>query len=300
MPKPPLTDPDDPRRRARGLAVGLPTVGTLGLTLFGFNAAQLASLAVRPFSRKAFRTFNRWSADTWWGWTVTIAQRLHDVDIVVTGDDVPPRENALVVANHQQMPDITFLMQLARRKERLGDMKWFVKESLKYVPGVGWGMQFLDCLFVSRDWAEDEETIQQTFARITGERLPVWLIMFVEGTRITPEKVEKAREFARERGWPPTDHVLVPRTKGFAAAASALQDHADAVYDVTIGYPDGVPTLWQYTQGFARRAHLHVRRYPMADLPTDGDQLAEWLRARFREKDALLAEFYESGAFPER
>ena len=89
------------------------------------------------------------------------ARRVHGIHAVVTGDAVPPRENAIVVANHQQMPDITFLMMWAREKDRLGDLKWVVKDVIKYVPGVGWGMAFIDCVFVKRDWTADRASIER-------------------------------------------------------------------------------------------------------------------------------------------
>ena len=128
------------------------------------NAAQTASQALRPISPRLFREFNRWAADTWWGWCVTGAQKLHGAHIVVSGDPIPPKENAFVVANHQQMADITFLMFLARSKGRLGDLKWFVKKPIKYVPGVGWGMAFLDCLFIERKWTADRQSIARTLS----------------------------------------------------------------------------------------------------------------------------------------
>ena len=299
MPQSPLRDPSAPAARLAGLAKAIPAVGGLFSTLIVFNGAQTASLAVRPLSRQAFRGFNRWAADLWWGWCVSAAEAIHGTRIEVTGDELPKRENAVVVVNHQQMADITYLMFLARQKGRLGDMKWFVKDPIKYVPGVGWGMLFLDCIFLKRDWLTDRRSIEETFRRLTADRVPVWLMSFVEGTRVTPEKVARSRSFARKRGLEPTDHVLIPRTKGFVATVGAMRSYADAVYDITIGYPDGVPSLWQYAQGFTRQAHLHVRRYPMAILPESDAALTTWLLARFREKDALLAEFYRTGRFPE-
>lgn len=298
MPLPPLPEPSSRLERLRRLSRGLPIATFLGSTLLGANALQMASLALKPVSRATFRRVNREAADTWWGLCVTLAERVNGTAILVTGDEVPPLENAIVVVNHQQMPDIPFLMQFARIKGRLGDMKWFVKKALKYVPGVGWGMVFLDCLFVERRWTDDQDQIAQTFHRIVSERIPLWLITFVEGTRISPEKVTAAHAYARDRGFPPTDHVLVPRTKGFVASVQGLRDHIDAVYDVTIGYEEGVPSLWQYIKGQVPKAHLHVRRYPVGDLPDDPSQLATWLFERFQEKDDLLAHYYEHGAFP--
>jgi len=159
-------------------------------------------------------------------------------------------------------------------------------------------MAFLDCVFVERKWTTDRASIERTFGRIVGERVPIWLVSFVEGTRVTERKIERSRQYAREHDLPELRHLLVPRTKGFVATVEGLRVHLDAVYDVTIGYVGGVPTLWQYTKGFAHEAHLHVRRFPIASLPEPAEELAEWLVVRFAEKDALLDHYYRYGAFP--
>ena len=295
MPLPELRDPTDPAVRLAALGKALPAAGGLVTSLIAFNGIQTASLALLPVSRAAFRGFNRWAADLWWGWCVTAAKKLYGTRIVASGDELPARENAVVVVNHQDMADITFLMFLAREKGRLGDMKYFVKDIIKYVPGVGWGMLFLDCIFLRRDWLADRESIERTFARLTRDEVPVWLITFAEGTRVTPEKVARSAAYARERGLPVLRHVLLPRTKGFVASVQAMRRYVPAIYDVTIGYEGGVPSLWQYAQGFARRAHLHCRRFPMSEVPTDDDELRDWLFARYQEKDELLERFYGSG-----
>lgn len=298
MPLPPLRDPTDTRTRIVSLSRAVPVSGYLLTTLMLGNLGQTASLAALPFSRRAFRRLNRELADAWWGHCVTLSRLLNRARVVVTGDPVPMRENAVVVANHQQMPDITFLMMFARSKDRLGDMKWFVKDQLKWVPGIGWGMVFLDCLFVRRDWAEDEASIARTFAGIVRDQVPLWLILFAEGTRITPDKIERSRAYAAERGLRPTEHVLQPRTKGFVASLKGLRGHVDAVYDITIGYEEGVPTLWQFIKGLSTVAHLHVHRTPVAELPRSDEALARWLQERYQVKDRLLAHFYQHGAFP--
>jgi 1-acyl-sn-glycerol-3-phosphate acyltransferase len=298
MPLPPLPDPGSRITRLGGLSKAVPATAFLFSTLLAFNAVQTLSLALKLVSDRRFREFNRWAADTWWGWCVTGAERLHGAHVVVTGDEIPARENAIVVANHQQMPDITFLMIWARQKDRLGDMKWMVKDIVKWVPGVGWGMAFLDCVFVKRNWAADHASIERTFARLTGNAVPVWLLSFPEGTRVSADKVSRSREYAAQEGLQPLEHVLVPRTKGFVASVAGLRGHAAAIYDVTIGYERGVPSLWQYIKGFVPVAHLHVRRFPIAELPQDDAALATWLLHRFEEKDRLLEHFYRTGGFP--
>ncbi|PIE05928.1 MAG: hypothetical protein CSA75_02185 [Sorangium cellulosum] len=298
MPLVPLSAPTRRRDRIQKVCCAVPVASALGTTLLVANAIQMASLTLRPFSRSAFRSANRWLANTWWGWCVTWGQILYDINIIVSGDDVPMRENAIVVANHQDMADIPFLMNLAIKKDRLGDMKWFVKKNIKYVPGVGWGMVFLDCLFVERQWMSDHASIEATFKRLIDDDVPVWLITFIEGTRVNQEKLANSQAYALSHGLKPLRHVLTPRTKGFVASVQGLRTHIDAVYDITIGYENGVPNLWQYIQGLAKRAHLHVRRYPINALPQSDEKVSRWIHERFVEKDELLEHFYRHGSFP--
>lgn len=293
MPLEPLRDHSGPLATLKAT-----TLLALGFaTLLPVNLIQLASLVLLPFSRRAFRAVNRWCADFWWGLCVTAADTLYKVQVIFTGDDVPVRENALVVANHQQMPDIPAIMKFCKTKDRLGDMKYFVKKQFKWLPGMGWGMQFLDCLFIDRDWTADRETIRTTFARLVDGRVPVHLVSFVEGTRLTLPKLASAQEYARAHGLRVPKHVLVPRSKGFVASVEGLRSHIDAIYDLTIGYEIGVPSLWQFLKGLVRRIHVHVRRFPINDLPDKPDDLRRWLFDRWKEKDELLEHFYTTGSF---
>jgi lysocardiolipin and lysophospholipid acyltransferase/lysophosphatidic acid acyltransferase/lysophosphatidylinositol acyltransferase len=295
MPLEPLKDEGGPIATLRAMAV----LAVGFATLLPFNLAQLLSLAVLPFSRRAFRAINRWAAGTWWGWCVTGAELAYGVRVIFTGDDVPMRENALLIANHQQMPDIPAIMKFCKTKDRLGDMKYFVKKQLKWVPGMGWGMQFLDCLFIDRDWASDREQIRKTFDRLVSGNVPVHLVSFVEGTRFTLAKLEAAQAYATENGLPVPRHTLVPRSKGFAASVEGLRSHIAAVYDLTIAYEEGIPTLWQYLKGLVKRIHVHIRRFPIEDLPHSADDPRQWLLTRWEEKNALLEHYYATGSFPD-
>ena len=298
MPLPPLNDDASAlRRMGRNLRV-LPFVVAGFVSLVAINAIQTASLVIKPFSPLTFRHINRWCANTWWGWCVVFAEKVNGTEIIISGEDLPTDENALVVSNHQQMPDITTIMALARSKGRLGDLKFFVKHAIKWVPGVGWGMQFLNCPFLKRDWSADRAKINATFDTLVCERIPMWLVSFVEGTRGTEKKIRISAEWAVGRGLEATRHIQIPRTKGFVATIQGLGDHLHAVYDVTIGYVDGVPSLWQYINGRVKQIHIHVRRFPIDELPKIEAELKQWLMDRFYEKDALLEGYYKTGAFP--
>lgn len=257
-------------------------------SLFCFNIIQCLSFVFFPISRWLVWKINRECANAWWGFLTFWAEKWLKVRVEFSGDEIPYGENVLLVANHQQMPDIPILMTLAIRKGRLGDMKWYVKDSLKYVPGIGWGMYFLGCVFLKRNWYADYENIQKTFARLRNLGVPFWLVSFVEGTRIKPSKLKKAQDYARTKGYPIPLHTLIPKRKGFATAIQGLGDKLDAVYDATIFYNEGIASLSQFGRGLTKSVKLNIRRYPVSTLPKDEEALAEWLRLRYHEKDEML------------
>ncbi|MDX9721959.1 MAG: lysophospholipid acyltransferase family protein, partial [Myxococcota bacterium] len=274
MPLPPLPSPPLSALRLFGFVKGCFASAFLFTTLLGFNLLQAASALLLPVSRRLVRRINRRAANLFWGLCAALGRMLHGANIVVTGTQVPAEEEAIVIANHQQMTDVTFLMFFAQSKRRLGDLKWMLKRSVLYVPGVGWGLYFLDSFFVRRNWTEDRASITATFSRIVRDGIPVWFVSFVEGTRLTLKKLAKSQAYAREKGLVPLKHLLIPRSKGFVASVEGLKGHITAVYDLTFGYEKGVPSLWQYIQGFSRRAHIHGRRYPSDALPAEPQALA--------------------------
>ena len=115
-----------------------------------------------------------------------------------------------------------------------------------------------------------------------------------------PVFVMRKRREAERHGLKAPRHVQLPRTKGFVATVQGLREHASAVYDLTIGYVDGVPTLWQMSEGFVPVVHLHVRRFPIKDLPRGDQEISDWLFRRYEEKDDLLDYYYQHGSFPSK
>lgn len=266
--------------------------------IFVLNPIQMLSVLLYPFSRKAFREVNRWCARSIWGLWVIMAEIQNRIQLRFYGDAVPPRENALLLPNHQSMADVMVLLCFGWRCGRLGDMKWFVKEAIKHVPGPGWGMRFLDCIFVKRDWAQDKDGIERLFSKYKAEQIPVFLVSFLEGTRLTKNKLEGARKFAEERNLHVPSATLVPRTKGLVASLIGLRTHLDAVYDLTIAYEQPTPTLADCFAQKVKRVDIHVRRFPIDSLPQDEEAIVQWAYERFKEKDELLAYFRKEGRFP--
>lgn len=276
------------------------TTGALSFLylIFVLNSIQAASILIYPFSKPLCRAVNRWCARSIWGLWVLMGEAQNKIEVRFTGDRVPLRENCFVLPNHQTMADVMVVLCLGWRCGRIGDTKWFVKDVIKYFPGFGWGMKFLDCIFVKRDWAQDKANVHRLFDKYKTENIPVFLVSFLEGTRLTKDKLEAAQKFAAERGMPVPKHTLVPRTKGFVATMEGLGTHLDAVYDVTIGYPDFTPTLVNCFERKVRRIEVHVRRYPIHEIPESEEARSQWVFDRYREKEARLAAFQVEQRFP--
>lgn len=287
--------PDFPAREAaRRSLTAVPFLGFMTAAAIGFNAVQLARFALGSFDPERSTRVMR-SAYRNWIRALSAGGRLaYDQEFVYSGDPLPDGLSVVVMANHQEMPDVPVIMELASQSGRGDAIKWFAKDSLKWIPGVGWSLFDLAVL-VKRDWTRDQDTIRATFARLLDDPHPFWVTVFPEGTRVTPDKLATAQEFARSRGMDVPGYTLVPRPKGFIATVTGLRERLDEVIDVTIGYPGGIPTLPQYMMGGTPRVHVHLRRFPIAELPTDEEGLTVWLRERFVEKDARLERFYTTG-----
>jgi 1-acyl-sn-glycerol-3-phosphate acyltransferase len=258
---------------------------------------QTLSLLIRPFAPHAFRKYNSKCGDVYWKFLVFCAETLHGVKVVFSGDSVPPDENAILISNHQSYVDAIILLYFVRKYNRLGDLKWYMKDVLKFLPFVGWGMWCMDNIFLKRNWTEDQRVVDQSFSRVLKFKSPIWLMVFAEGTRMTPSKLKANQEFARSQGINPTDQVMIPRTRGFLAALAGLGSHFNAVYDLTLGYPDRFPAFLDLAMGKIKTVHLHVKRYPVADLPKTEAEQKVWLVELFQRKDRLLKQFHASGSF---
>ena len=114
---------------------------------------------------------------------------------------------------------------------------------------------------------------------------------FLEGTRFTPAKHQQQRS--------PYRHLLKPKVGGIAAALGAMGERFDALLDVTIVYPEGVPTFWDLLSGRVRKVVVRVRE---REIPRDllggdyeGDpqfraRIQGWVQQLWAEKDRHIEE----------
>eukprot|EP01012_Entosiphon_sulcatum_P048638 TRINITY_DN6713_c0_g1_i1.p1 TRINITY_DN6713_c0_g1~~TRINITY_DN6713_c0_g1_i1.p1 ORF type:complete len:312 (+),score=45.58 TRINITY_DN6713_c0_g1_i1:22-936(+) len=272
------------------------------------NVVQLLSMALVPFSRNLVYRINCCVCYTIWYSMQFVAEYLQGYEITFSGDEIPVGENAIVIGNHSGFADFYGMHSMALRRGMLSNCKYIVKKSLTYIPGFGWGMLFSGMIAINRDWTKDKKSVSAAFDNITKNKLPTWLIMYVEGTRITPEKLKQSQEYAKKQNLPILENVLLPRPKGFVSAVQGLRNaHVKYLYDFTFCYATKTtgklraPSMVRMHLGKVSpdfRLHVHARRFKLEDLPTDEAGLGKWLQKCYEEKDKILSDFRNSGKVP--
>jgi len=119
--------------------------------------------------------------------------------------------------------------------------------------------------------------------------VPTSVMNFAEGTRFTRAKHRSQRS--------PYRHLLKPKAGALALALSVLGDRFDSLQDVTIVYPDGVPTFWQFLCGNVTQVVVRSRRMPLPPELLNGNYAGDpkfrktfqrWLQVVWEEKDAEI------------
>lgn len=276
--------------RAARFLFGCILSATLMLILIATNVMQLLVQVLRLVSASHARRATESCAFFYWALTALIARHLFKVKFVFSGDAFVPGENAIVFCNHQSMTDQVVFFELGLRGKMLGQQRGIAKDSIKWIPGIGWGAWLHGSVLVKRDWLRDQETVRSAFRRFVEEKIPLWLTLYPEGTRITPAKLAASQDFARRKGLYVPQRGLIPRSKGFAAAVAGLREHVSRVYDISIYYPGGIPPLFLWACGAVKEIHVRVRAFPIGTLPQGDEALGEWLQQCFVSKDHWLLE----------
>jgi lysocardiolipin and lysophospholipid acyltransferase len=235
---------------------------------------------------------------------VFFMEKVLNIQMRFTGEFPSDAEGALVISNHLTH-DWAPMYCFGYRLGTLGYVRTVIKRIVSYFPGFGWGMTLLYWPFVSRDFAKDEKYLKKLFSVYKNNNLPVQLWLFPEGTRLTQKKLKSSQEYAKEKGYPIWNNLLLPRHKGFNTTLSSLDGVVSVIYNVTLSYEgwpgNRAPSLGQIIVGDRSKRHvmhLHLERIPVKDVPRDEEGRKAWLMKIFDEKDKLLDHWKQHGQFP--
>jgi len=239
--------------------------------------------------------------DAWVGANRVMLRALSvtQIDVSMSLDELLGRDRwYVVVSNHQGWSDILVLQDTFL--DHIPPLKFFVKQQLIWIPLLGFAMRLLGFPYVRRYSREaiardpslrrhDQQSTQR--AGESFKHRPTSVLNFMEGTRFTEAKHRNQQSNYR--------NLLMPKTGGFGYVVASLGDRIDSVLDVTIVYPDGAPTFWQFISGQCRRVHVEVsgRAAPMLDLetadalsPASRDALHDWVNDLWSRKDRRIDE----------
>ncbi|KAL8940872.1 MAG: hypothetical protein Q9211_002062 [Gyalolechia sp. 1 TL-2023] len=219
-------------------------------------------------------------------------------------------ERLILIANHQIYTDWLYLWWIGYTNGMHGRIYVVLKESLRRIPVIGWGMQFSQFIFLKRNWEKDKDRLAAHLQKLNSNTLaPMWLMLFPEGTNLHPVTRKSSKKWADKNKIPDMQHQLLPRSKGLQFCIQQLRKTVPYVYDCTIAY-EGVPKGQYASEIFTIQAayfggkppksvNMYWRRFDVWSIPVDNDRdFDNWLRARWIEKDQLLESYQETGRFP--
>ena len=211
-------------------------------------------------------------------------------------DNLNPNGWYMVVANHQSWVDILVLQTVFYRK--IPFLKFFLKKELFWFPFLGqawWALDFPFMKRYSRQFLKKNPHLIGKDLEITKRacdkfrNIPVSVMNFVEGTRFTREKHSRQRS--------PYTHLLRTKAGGMAFVLAVMGDKLQHIVDVTIAYPQGAATFWDFVCGRVKEIKVRVKTLPI-DSEMMGDYLQDpqfkrgfqnWLNSLWQEKDRDLA-----------
>ena len=156
-------------------------------------------------------------------------------------------------------------------------------------------------IYVTRHWEEDKRRLMSSLDQMVSMERRCQILIFPEGTDFTEKSKEKSDKYAEQKGLPKYDYTLHPKTTGFTFLVQHLRsaNFLDAVYDLTIGYPDCTPQqeVDFLCGNFPKEVHINIKKYRLAEMPSDEADLRTWLEKRWVEKEKMLTDFAKNKYF---
>lgn len=279
-------------------------LGFITLTLFTLNLF-LGSVALYLLGFAKLITWGRWRkrieimidrlASLWISTNSKIMAITSDTLWDVECPPLNPDDWYLVISNHRSWTDILVLQKIFNHKIPM--LRFFVKKQLKWVPLLGSSCWIAGYPFMqrySRDFIaknphlQDKDMIATHKACAKFKTIPVSIINFLEGTRFTPAKQQNQHS--------PYQHLLKPKAGGTAFALGAMGDCITTLLDVTLVYPQGNITIWDFFCNRVKKIIVRIETMPLTpDLRGDYNNdshfrayFQQWVNQLWQRKDEKI------------
>ena len=281
----------------RGLfALFLVIANTLLWMIPLFAAGILKFLLPQTSLRQLFNRAITFVCNAWNSWNNTIIDLTQNITWDVIGhENLKKNDSYLLLSNHQTWNDILVLEKIFIN--RIPFLKFFIKRELLWIPVLGFSWWALDYPFMKRYSkkflkknphlkGKDLEATRKACEKFKS--MPVSVMNFVEGTRFTRQKHKKQQS--------PYKHLLRPKAGGTALVLDALGHQLQTILDVTIYYPQGAKTMWQFFCGEVNEVVVRIKKIPVTDDvlgdyfndPEFKSRFQQWINDLWKKKDLTL------------
>ncbi len=270
-----------------------PPVLALGLTKLFKKSSKIDETNIKITN--SWLSVNNWLIDNVLKntkWQISIDESL----------DLNMQGRYLMTCNHQSWVDTTVNQYFGLTRMPL--TRFFTKWELIFIPFVGQAFKILGFPMMKRHSKEqiakkpalkyrDMEEARKACEQLLSQ--PFTLLNYLEGTRFTPEKHEQQKS--------PYKHLLKPKAGGLALALNILGDKIDALVDMTIVYPDGVPGYGEFWLGEVPRIAVNLRKIDIPDWVLGGNyeddadyraRFQQWVDQIWTEKDQLIEQMQQN------
>ncbi len=236
--------------------------------LFAISLIKL--IPFKPLQSACTRSAT-WVAEAWIFCNSLWMRALLPTKFNAIGLETLTKDNwVLVTANHQSWVDILTVQHLCNK--RLPFFKFFLKQSLIWVPVLGLCWKALDFPFMKRYTraqikrnpalkGKDFETTKKACERF--KHAPIAVFNFVEGTRFTQDKHSKQNSQYK--------YLLKPKAGGVGYVISAMGDMLTHWVDITIHYPAGAPSFYDFISGQVPQINVNIETHPIDDALLQGN-----------------------------
>ncbi|MGE8540361.1 acyltransferase [Acinetobacter sp. ANC 3813] len=266
-----------------------PPILALGLTKLLKKSSKVDETNIKITN--SWLTVNNWLIDHVLSntkWDITVDEQLN----------LNMQGRYLMTCNHQSWVDTTVNQYFGLTRMPL--TRFFTKWELIFIPFVGQAFKILGFPMMKRHSKEqiaknpelkyrDIEEARNSCEQLLSQ--PFTLLNYLEGTRCTPEKQAQQQS--------PYKNLLKPKAGGLALALNILGDKIDALVDMTIVYPDGIPGYGEFWLGEVPRIAVNLRKIDIPAWVLEGnyeddaefrEKFQHWVDQLWKEKDQLISQ----------
>ena len=287
------------KKITRGLTVGSVITGSTF-----FHGPPVLALGLTKLFKKSkkvdetnIKITNSWLGVNNWLIDNVLANTQWDISID-ENLDLNMQGRYLMMCNHQSWVDTTVNQYFGLTRMPL--TRFFTKWELIFIPFVGQAFKILGFPMMKRHSKEqiaknpelkhrDMEEARKSCEQLLSQ--PFTLLNYLEGTRFTAKK-HSQQQFTFK-------NLLKPKAGGLALALNILGDQIDALVDMTIVYPDGVPGYGEFWLGEVPRIAVNLRKIDIPAWVAGGnyeedaefrEKFQQWVDQIWTDKDQLISE----------